>query len=366
MRLAHLSRARGSADGGVAVAVEQLISAQAALHQPPALLWRTSSAPGSMAADVRAFAPELLHVHGLWRAPNRLAARLQRRLPVVVAPHGMLDPWAFAQHRRRKTLLWWAYEHRCLQRAAALQALCPAEAQALRALGLSAPIAVIPNGVALPAAAPATGERLPPPPWAKAIPAGEPVLLFLGRFHHKKGLEPLLQAWQSASQAAAREGWWLALVGYGDGGELESQVASAQARGELQRVLVCGPLFGSDKAAALSAASAFVLSSFSEGLPMAALEAMAHRLPCLLSAACNLPEAFVAGAALPAPPEPVALAAALQQLFALSPAERASIGAAGQAHVAARYSWPEVAAQTRELYSWILGGGERPGFVDLR
>jgi poly(glycerol-phosphate) alpha-glucosyltransferase len=273
----------------------------------------------------------------------------------------MLDPGALAISRRRKQLVWRLWERRALHAARCLHALCPAEAAAIRALLPNAPIAVIPNGVALPAAAP-----LPPPPWADAVPPGEPVLLFLGRFHSKKGLDPLLAAWQAVAAAAERAGWWLALVGYGDQGALGRRVAAAQARGELQRLLVLGPVFGTDKAAALDAASAFVLPSFSEGLPMAALEAMAHGLPCLLSAACNLPEAFAAGAALAAEPNPAPLTAALEQLFALTPAERAAMAAAGQSLVRERFSWPHVAEQTRQLYAWILGGGERPEFVDAK
>jgi poly(glycerol-phosphate) alpha-glucosyltransferase len=273
----------------------------------------------------------------------------------------MLDPWAIAQHRRRKTLLWMAYERRCLQRAAALQALCPAEAHALRDLGLTAPIALIPNGVALSELSGSAIASQPSPCWARTIPGGAPVLLFLGRFHHKKGLDPLLTAWQSMGQQAQRAGWWLALVGYGDGGQLHRQLTTEP----ITNVFVGGPVLGVEKAAVLSAASAFVLPSYSEGLPMAALEAMAHRLPCLLSAACHIPAAFRHGAALSAEPDPIALAQALQQLFALTPSERAAMGAAGQTHVAAHYSWPRVAEQTRNLYQWIVGGGERPDFVEL-
>jgi poly(glycerol-phosphate) alpha-glucosyltransferase len=277
----------------------------------------------------------------------------------------MLDPWAFAQHRRRKSLLWWAYEHRSLQRAAALQALCPAEAQALRALGLRSPIALIPNGVALPNPVTSKGTPHPAPPWTNAIPSEAKVLLFLGRFHHKKGLDPLLTVWQSVVAPAARAGWWLALVGYGDQGALECQVEHSQAQGELSRVSVLGPVFGAEKTAALHNASAFVLPSFSEGLPMAALEAMAHRLPCLLSTACNLPDAFSLGAALRAEPDPDALATSLLLLFALSQPERAAMGAAGHSLVRKNFSWPRVAEQTLELYQWILEGAERPGFVEL-
>jgi poly(glycerol-phosphate) alpha-glucosyltransferase len=308
----------------------------------------------------------LLHLHGLWRSPTRIAPRLAAAgLPLVIAPHGMLDPGALAISRRRKQLVWRLWERRALGSARCLHALCPAEAAAIRVLLPRVPIAVIPNGVELPApSSQPLLPPLPPPAWAGRVPDGEPVLLFLGRFHTKKGLDPLLAAWQAAAAVAERSGWWLALVGYGDDGALAQRVAAAQARGELKRLLVLGPVFAADKAAVLQAASAFVLPSFSEGLPMAALEAMAHRLPSLLSGACNLPQAFSAGAALVAEPEEATLAATLQQLFALSASERAAMGAAGEALVREQFSWPQVAEQTRLLYSWVLGGGAPPSFVD--
>ncbi len=376
----HLSHAADARDGGIATAVSALLAAQQAAGLSPGWLTADRFPPrqrdralvaAALAASSSAPHPaqrpaDLLHLHGLWRSPTRIAPRLAAAgLPLLIAPHGMLDPGALAISRRRKQLVWRLWERRALQSARCLHALCPAEAAAIRALLPNAPIAVIPNGVALPAAPSPGAAALPPPPWADAVPPGEPVLLFLGRFHSKKGLDPLLAAWQAVTAAAERAGWWLALVGYGDEGVLARRVAAAQARGELRRLLVLGPVFGADKAAVLEAASAFVLPSFSEGLPMAALEAMAHRLPCLLSQHCNLPEAFTTGAALSAPPDPAVLAVVLRQLFALSTAERAALGAAGHTLVAEQFSWPQVAEQTRQLYEWILGGGCPPAFVDL-
>jgi glycosyltransferase involved in cell wall biosynthesis len=366
----HLSHAADASDGGIATAVAALLHAQQSAGLSPS--WLTADRFPARQRDRSLFAvatlspPDLLHLHGLWRSPTRIAPRLaDAGLPLVIAPHGMLDPGALAISRRRKQLVWRLWEHRALGSARCLHALCPAEAAAIRALLPRAPIAVIPNGVELPASSSQPrAPTLPPPAWAGMVPDGEPVLLFLGRFHSKKGLDPLLAAWQAAAAAAERAGWWLALVGYGDDGALAQRVAAAQARGELKRLLVLGPVFAAEKAAVLQAASAFVLPSFSEGLPMAALEAMAHRLPCLLSAACNLPQAFSAGAALAAEPEQAALSASLLQLFALSAGERAAMGAAGQALVRNHFSWPQVAEHTRQLYSWILGGGPPPSFVD--
>ena len=366
--ITHLSHASSAVDGGIATAVADLRTAQLAAGLSPA--WCTADQHQPWHRDrclyeaVRATAPQLVHVHGLWRSPTRIATRLDAAgLPLVIAPHGMLDPGALAISRRKKQLVWRLWERRALTSGRCLHALCAAEAKAIRAVLPRVPIAVIPNGVALPQVSDAASP--PAPPWAGAIPSGESVLLFLGRFHRKKGLDPLLSAWQAVAPAAARHRFWLALVGYGDEGALALRVAQAQERGELQRVRVLGPVFGAQKAAVLAAATAFVLPSFSEGLPMAALEAMAYQLPCLLSAACNLPEAIHVEAALPAEPEPAALTAALERCFELSPAERMAMGNAGQALVRERFSWPQVAAQTIELYSWVLGGGAPPAFVEL-
>jgi glycosyltransferase involved in cell wall biosynthesis len=366
--LLHLSHAADASDGGIAIAVGDLIAAQQSAGLKPQWITADCFPPlrrdRELAASLQASASALVHLHGLWRSPTRFAARLAPAgRPLLIAPHGMLDPAALAISRRKKQLVWQLWERRALQAACCLQALCPAEAQAIRVLLPRARIAVIPNGVQIPNA---VAPTLPAPPWAGVIPSSAPVLLFFGRFHAKKGIEPLLKAWQAVATAAERSGWWLALVGYGDDGALQRLVDSAQARGELPQVFVGGPAFAADKASVLHGASAFVLPSFSEGLPMAALEAMANQLPCLLSSACNLPEAFSMGAALPSDAQPEALAGALQQLFALNLAERNTMGAAGRALVAEHYSWPQVAEQTKELYRWILGGGEQPAFLHHR
>lgn len=374
-RVCHLSHSQGATDGGITTAVADLQAAQAA--HGLAVRWLAADAQPAWRRDRRllaglhrSLAPgEVLHVHGLWRSPTRAAAALAAsgfsstnakstdRAPLVIAPHGMLDPWAMRRSRWKKRLVWSLWEQRALAGAGALQALCAAEAEAIAGLGLGRPIALIPNGVSLPE--PGSTAALPPPPWADRIPAGEPVLLFLSRFHAKKGLEPLLAAWQRLQPELRRHGWWLALVGYGDDGALAARVAAAGP----ERCVVAGPCFGPEKLACLEGASAFVLPSFSEGLPMAALEAMAHRLPCLLTPGCHLPEAIAAGAALAVEPTEASLTAGLQELFALAPQQRQAMGAAGRALVEQRFSWPRVAADTAALYRWLNGGGPAPACI---
>ena len=312
--------------------------------------------------SINSMQPSLAHLHGLWRSPTRIAKTLANtQLPLIIAPHGMLNPMALAQSRWKKFFVWHLWESSALSSARCLHALCPAEATAIKILLPRMPIAVIPNGVALPGQATGGEPDTPrlPLPWQTIIPADEKILLFLGRFHSGKGITPLLHAWEAVTSEAERQGWWLALVGYGDGGALERQLQTKPIR----RCMAFGPVFGSEKESVLASARAFVLPSHFEALPMAALEAMAYGLPCLLSSACNLPEAFDHAAALRAEPNPEALALAMRQLFSLTEQERTAMGESGQALVAQNYSWPQVAAQTLDLYNWILGGGEQPPFV---
>jgi len=353
----HLSHAAHAVDGGIATAVADLVAAQRSAGQNASWLTADRHSPWrrdrQLLQELQADRPSLLHIHGLWRSPTRLAPALAATgLPLLIAPHGMLDPWAMAQSRWKKRLVWQLWELRALEAGNCLHALCSAEAEAIRALGIDSPVAVIPNGVALPD----RSKPLPAPPWAAQVPQGEQVLLFLGRLHAKKGTEPLLMAWRQLADEAARKGWWLALVGYGDGGVLADRVA----REGIDRTVVLGPSFGANKEAALAGAKAFVLPSFSEGLPMAALEAMSWALPCLLSPACNLPEAFAAGAAVAVEPTAEDLERRLRELFTMPAADHRAMGAAGHDLVAECFAWPQVAEQCASLYRWILGGGERP------
>ena len=123
----------------------------------------------------------IVHTHGLWTYPSRAvslwASRTHR--PYIVSPHGMLDTWALRHSRWKKAIAARLYENAHLRGAACLHALCEAEAQSIRGLGLRNP-----NGVASPP--PSNTSALPP--WCASVPAGAKVMLFLGRLHPKKNL----------------------------------------------------------------------------------------------------------------------------------------------------------------------------------
>jgi len=318
-------------------------------------------APGMLRA-LRDSTYDLAHTHGLWMYPSLAVLRWSRytERPYVVTPHGMLNPTALRISGWKKRVGAVLYENRHLCGAACLHALCEVEAVAFRQFGLKNPIAVIPNGVDLPPLLMRPGQ----PRWARDVPLNARVLLFLGRLHPIKGLPNLLKAW-ARQRPLTTEPWVLVIAGWGQNdhrAELEQTVA---ALGIGKTVRFVGPQFGEEKSASLNRAEAFVVPSFSEGLPIAVLEAWAYRLPVLMTSQCNLSEGFKAGAAIEVAPEVESLSNGLETLFDLNETALADIGARGRFLVESRFTWARVAQEMCSVYRWVLGQGERPNCVVL-
>lgn len=354
-------------------------------------------------AVLERFAPDLCHTHGLWVYPSVAVKNYRRKSerPYLISPHGMLDPWALNNSRWKKRIAWAWFEGAHLRGATCLRALCAAEADAIRKLNLGNPIVVIPNGIDLPQRAAGilpTGYASPEnsvgsaggtpaahgqdaPPWAGKIESGKKVLLFLSRIHPKKGLANLLKAWATFrtpnSELRTPGEWVLAIAGWDQGGHeaelkqlcAELQIPFTDLREQTpsstlhppSSVFFLGPQFNEAKLACYAHCDAFVLPSFSEGLPMVVLEAWANAKPVLMTPECNLPEGFQAGAALNIAATETGVAAGLNELMGMSESERAAMGNRGRALVEARFTWPRVAAQMEEVYAWMLGGGAKPG-----
>jgi poly(glycerol-phosphate) alpha-glucosyltransferase len=310
-------------------------------------------APG-LAAALNTSNADLLHVHGIWMYPSVVALRWSReKKPYLVSPHGLLKPWALRNSRWKKRIAALLYEDAHLRNAACLHALNPAEAAALREYGLKNPICIIPNGTTV------RNDT------ALQVSRKGRSILFLGRFHSSKGLRSLIEAWRTVREEAAAGGWRLTLAGWDQNhhrAELERLADQLQVRSSVDFL---GPQFDADKDRCLGAASAFILPSKSEGLPVSILEAWSWKLPVLMTRECNLPEGAAAGAAIMMEPEVNSIAAALRQLFSLTDSEREAMGGNGRSLVEMRYQWQQIGRSMTEVYDWVLGLGPRPGCVLL-
>jgi len=104
----------------------------------------------------------------------------------------------------------------------------------------------------------------------------------------------------------------------------------------------------------LAASDVVVVPSRSEGLGLAAIEALATGRPVVATAVGGLPEVVDARVGALVSPESDAIAEAVHRLLA-DPEQRAQLGSAGRARVLARFDIEAMRASTREAYRKALG-----------
>ena len=287
---------------------------------------------------------DCLHLHGIWMFPSIAGARwaAQTGRPYLVSPHGMLEPWILSRGRLKKAVARRAYEEKGWRAASLFHALTGAEARDIRAslapLGLTTPITTLPNGVAVP-----LGRGVPRPT--------PPNVLYLGRIHPKKNIGALLDAWRA--QGCGRTAR-LTIAGWGDPADVAALEARLAADND-PSVAFVGPAFGDAKSSLLKAARFLVLPSFSEGLPMTVLEAWAHGTPSLMTAACNLPEGFSAGAALEISPDAAELGPVLARALALDDDSWDRMSRAAHGLVRSGFDADSVTARWVETYAGLVG-----------
>src|SRR5207237_6148022 len=93
----------------------------------------------------------VVHIHALWEEIQHQAARICRmkKVPYVVTPHGMLDPWSLNQSRLKKKLYLTWRGNRNLRGAAALHFTSATERDNARQLNVNRRAIVEPLGVDL-------------------------------------------------------------------------------------------------------------------------------------------------------------------------------------------------------------------------
>lgn len=294
----------------------------------------------------------LMHVHGLWRMPNVYPGRIAARTgaPLVLSPRGMLAAPAFEFSARQKKLFWALFQRRAVRAVTCFHATAMSEVEDIRAFGLDAPVAVIPNGIDIADAAPRADQDSP----------ATRELLSLGRVHPKKGIDRLLRAW--ALLGEARAGWTLRIVGPSEAGHGEELQTLAHDLG-LTNVTFEGPLHGLAKVAAFARAELFVLPTRNENFGMVVAEALAQGTPVISTVGAPW-EGLVresCGWWVDHGPEP--LAAALTEAMALTDADRREMGARGRNWMRRDFSWAAIGDKMNRLYHWCSGKGERPEFV---
>jgi poly(glycerol-phosphate) alpha-glucosyltransferase len=305
---------------------------------PPQVGYSPALGRALAAADLDA-----LHLHGIWMYPSAAGAAWANRTgrAYLVSPHGMLDPWITARGRWKKALARRGYERTSWARAHTLHALTPAEARDIAREAGRRDSLVIPNAAPVPRPTNVSAERAP-------------IVLYIGRIHSKKNLLPMVAAWRSLRRPADAR---LLICGWG--AEADVAALTAEIGNADDSVAFLGPVFGTRKAELIAAARFAILPSFSEGLPMAILEAWAHGTPTIMTPQCNLDEGFAAGAALECGYDAIDIVPALTAALALDADHWALMSTAAQALADGPLSAQTVARQWGDAYAAAIAGQRR-------
>jgi len=210
-------------------------------------------------------------------------------------------------------------------------------------------LAVVTPGIALPPA-PATPARRAEARAQLGLPRTGRCLLFVANDCRKKGLGTLLDA-------LARLPADVCLAVAGSTAQHPAFAAQARALGLAARVFFLGPL--KDMAPAYEAADCLAHPTLEDTFAMAVLEAMAHGVPVVVSAAryCGIAALLQHGvnaAIVDDPRDAAQLHAALAGV--LDDAARHAVLGAGARHFARAHQWHEVARRQERVYFSVLAG----------
>jgi glycosyltransferase involved in cell wall biosynthesis len=288
-----------------------------------------------------------VHAHGLWLRPLHHAARAARlhHAPLVLAPRGMLEPWAITHHGWKKRLAARLVHPRALSVVSGWHATSDQEGERFRTLPdwlgatASAPVRVAPNGIDGPSPAAAAPARAA---WLAAHPQlrDTRVALFYGRLHRKKRVAELIALWRSRP----RPGWTLLVAGIPGDYTITDLVALAGDDPASPVVVADGGALPRPYALA----ELFLLPSHSENFGQAVAEALSEGVPALVTD--TLPwrelDAVPAGRCVAWADYP----AALDALLTRPRSELAPLGEHGRTWVLANFSWQTPARLLLDFY----------------
>ena len=294
---------------------------------------------------------DLVHTNAVFSYPVLPAhwACQFRKVPYIMTPHGMLEPWAMSYKAEKKRLYYDLLEKPALKKAAAIQITGSPEAKSIKSYGIETPMIFVANGIHR-----HDCETLANPEvFYQEFPhtRNKTLIIFLARIDPKKGLDLLAKAFSQVYAQFPQS--HVIIAGPDNTGFLPTIQNYFAEAGCLEAVTFTGMLTGAIKYAALAAASVYVAPSYSEGFSMSVLEGMAAGLPCVITTGCNFPEAGEAKAAYIVKVDAEEIAQ--QLIYCLTNPQLATeTGDRARRLIMQQYTWERIAVNLQNAYEAIV------------
>jgi glycosyltransferase involved in cell wall biosynthesis len=295
----------------------------------------------------------LIHANGLWQYPSYAGAKyaFKNKIPFVISVHGMLYPEALKISSVKKKIMFFLFQKSVLKKADILHATCNQEKDFIRALGISTPIAVIPNPIEV-----VLEKREKKPEIIKRIG-------FVGRFAPIKNLEILLDAWSQVGKNL--QGFELILIGDGDKIYKKSLINKAKDLG-IKNIVFTGFLKGEEKDRMIRSLTCLVLPSKSENFGMVVAEALASSVPVIASKGTPWEDLEIYSCGWWVNNGVAPLVKVLKEVISCNDTELVEMGENGYELIVEKYSVEAISKQMKELYNWLLTKKDKPNFVNLK
>ena len=297
---------------------------------------------------------DLIHGQNLWIPLYHKMARVARKhgIPYMMTPRGCLEPWCMRQKRLKKLIAFHLYQKKDLQRASCVLATAKMEADNMRALGISTPIAIIPNGIDV--------SEYPCRPLSSKNSVRKQIV-FLSRIHEKKGIEFLIEAWEQLHRKYSD--WNVVIAGNGEEAYIADLKKMIKDKGLDSCIKIIPPVFGEDKRKLYCESALFVLPTFSENFGMVIAEAMSCGVPVITTNGTpwqelnDLKLGWCINLSLDS------LAKAISEAIDLGIDSLFEMGLQCSRHIFDTYQYKEVALKNQMVYEWIVNSKNKPNFI---
>ena len=293
---------------------------------------------------------DIYHAQGVWQYPTYAIADVakEKKKPYLITPRGMLYPQDIAKSNKFFKMLSLKIRLlRDLNQAVCVHVTCEDEMVHCRQLGVTSPVAIIPNPV-----------EIKDYPYQKTDDVFR--LGYLGRLSPRKNVQGLIYAFAELGEEAQKAE--LLIIGGGDEA-YERFLKSEVERLGLQNVRFVGFLSGEEKDRAIASCSVLAMPSEFENLGNVILEGLVRGIPCIATQGAPWKELETHRCGWWVEYSHTAITDAVRKALHTPVEDLQEMGKNGRKLMESAYSIEAVAHKMKELYQWILKKGDKPEFV---
>ncbi len=293
---------------------------------------------------------DIYHAQGVWQWPTYAMVDVanKKKKPYLITPRGMLYPQDIAKSStflKRSSLKFRLLKD--LNNAACVHVTCEEEMLHCRNLGITSPIAIIPNPVEI--------KDYPYKKEDKVHRIG-----YLGRVSRRKNIEGLIHAFHELRDEL--KGAELLIIGGGDK-EYENFLHQLTRKYNLGNVRFTGFLSGVEKDKAIASCSVIAMPSEFENLGNVILEGLVREIPCIATEGAPWKELNTMHCGWQVPYSQEAITKAILDSYNTPQEELKIMGKNGRRLMEDRYSVDAVSNDMKQLYDWIINKGSKPSFI---